>query len=62
MKKIYVILDWAGNDVFNGKEFKSFDDADEFLTEFIETMAPHMLEDEKAFYAEKDEYRIIERE
>ncbi len=29
---IYVIKDWAGNTCFNGERFKSFDDAEEYLS------------------------------
>lgn len=35
MRQHWVILDWASNDVFRGKTFKNFDDAEEFLSEFL---------------------------
>lgn len=31
----WIILDWAGNDVFSGRLFKSFEDGEEFLSEFL---------------------------
>lgn len=33
METTYIIQDWAGNLVFQGKTFKDFDDAEEFLCE-----------------------------
>ena len=60
MKK-FIILDWAGNDSFHGKEFSNFDDADEFLTEFIEKTFPETSENEKLFFYEKEEFQILEK-
>ena len=34
-KKPWIIEDWTGADVFEGKSFASFDDAEEFLSDFI---------------------------
>jgi hypothetical protein len=31
----FIIQDWAGNLMFNGKKFKSFDDAESYLSEFL---------------------------
>jgi hypothetical protein len=31
----WIIKDWAGNIKFRGKEFNSFDDGEEFLTEAL---------------------------
>ena len=55
----FVILDWAGNDVFQGESFKSSDEADEFLTDFIYKKYPNTKNNEKSFYEEKDEYQIM---
>lgn len=35
METGWVILDWAGNYVFRGKEFNNFDDAEQYLSEFL---------------------------
>ena len=32
----YVIYDWAGNLKFNGKRFATFEDAEEFLSEYFD--------------------------
>ena len=32
---MFIIYDWANNDVFSGKLFDSFDIAEEYLTEFL---------------------------
>ncbi len=32
----WLIIDWAGNIVFNGETFESFDDAEEFLCEKLD--------------------------
>lgn len=34
MKRFH-ILDWAGNVKFNGRDFSSFDDAEDFLSDFL---------------------------
>lgn len=31
----YIIVDWTSTVIFNKKKFKSFDDAEEFLSEFL---------------------------
>ncbi len=31
----YIIYDWCCNDVFNSKSFKTFDDAEMYLSEFL---------------------------
>lgn len=49
---MYIIQDWAGNVCFNGKEFASFDDAEEFLSE--------KLDDN--YEEERGEYYIVEEE
>lgn len=52
---MYNIIDWAGNDCFDGKTFKTFDDAEEFLSEFFD--------DEGLDYdEERGEYEITEIE
>lgn len=35
MKTVYVIQDWAGNVMFDGQEFKSFEDAWDFLLDQV---------------------------
>ena len=35
IKQIWLIIDWAGNVCFHGKEFHSFEDAEEFLSEVL---------------------------
>lgn len=35
-EEIHVIYDWAGNLKFNGKQFETFEDAEEFLSEWFE--------------------------
>lgn len=32
MKTVWKIEDWAGNEMFKGKTFQSFEDAEEFLS------------------------------
>lgn len=32
---IWFIIDWAGNVLFEGKRFASFEDGEEFLCEFL---------------------------
>ena len=36
LKRTWIITDWARNIMFDGKEFKSFDDAWDFLYEFFD--------------------------
>ncbi len=31
----WIIYDWANNDVFQGKEFKTFEDGEEFLSFYL---------------------------
>jgi len=52
----WIIKDWTGSIKFNGMKFKSFEDADEFLTEWIYKNYPHTVDDEKAFSEERGEY------
>jgi hypothetical protein len=62
----YKILDWAGNEVFGKDVYPSFDAADEALNEYIEIMInatnanDDNEDDDDIFYAEKDEYQIVE--
>jgi len=48
-KEEWMIIDWASNVMFNGKKWPSFDDAEEFLAEFL---------DEK-YEEDRGEYDII---
>ncbi len=36
MNTKFIIIDWAGNVCFKGREFASFDDADEYLSDVLE--------------------------
>jgi uncharacterized protein (DUF1697 family) len=51
----WMIIDWAGNVLFKGETWKSFDDAEEFLTRFIEK---HYGED--SYEENRGEYYIEE--
>lgn len=35
MKTKWMIIDWANNEIFKGKLFDSFEDAEDFLSEFL---------------------------
>jgi hypothetical protein len=62
MNKRYIIQDWAGNHNFSPKTFKSFDDADKFLTQYIEKTYPETAIDEEKFEMERGEYYVVELE
>jgi hypothetical protein len=34
--RTYIIIDWAGNKLFNGKEFKNLNDALEYMYENVD--------------------------
>ena len=53
--KTYIIKDWAGNDVFEGAAFSTFDDAEDHLTEYFETT-------KKDYDEWRQEYDIYEYE
>lgn len=36
MNLIFIIKDWAGNDCFNGMKFPDFENAEEYLSNFID--------------------------
>lgn len=57
-KKKWVIKDWAGNLPFGYRKFSSFEDADEFLTGFIEKKYPKTKNDEDEYATERGEYEI----
>lgn len=46
----FVIKDWAGNTCFHGKTFKTFDDADSFLSERFEHLSDEDYEEERGEY------------
>lgn len=46
----YIIQDWAGNTCFFGKTFKSFHDADSFLSEKFEHLSDRAYEEERGEY------------
>ncbi len=60
MKTQWIIKDWAGNTCFFGKTFKSFDDADLFLNQFICNTYPDTVEDDERYSEEYSEYEIEE--
>ena len=45
----FYIIDWAGNVMFNYKSFKSFEEAEEFLS----------IDSENNYESEREEYSII---
>lgn len=49
---MFIIVDWINNICFNGKEFKTFDDGEEFLCEFLGDN----------YETDRGEYYIIEKE
>ena len=55
---MFIIKDWAGNICFNGLDFKTFDEADEYLTLQIEQIYPDTIDNDVLFYIEKGEYFI----
>jgi hypothetical protein len=55
----YHVIDWAGNICLHGKEFDSFEEADEALSEFIEGTLGAVSEDN--YYEERGEYYIEEK-
>lgn len=46
----WIIHDWAGNVMFNGQKFNSFDDAEEFLSEKLDN----------TYETDRQEYEIVE--
>lgn len=61
MERYFLIQDWIGNDVFQGKEFPCFSSAHEFLIEFIEREYPDTIDDETRFNEEIGEYQIVKK-
>jgi hypothetical protein len=49
----WIIQDWAGNTLFKGKEFQTFDDAEAFLCEFFD-------DNGWDYDVERQEYEICE--
>ncbi len=45
----FIIVDWAGNDVFRGQTFETFEDANDFLCEFLD----------ESYEDLRDEYEIV---
>jgi len=54
---LYIIKDWAGNVMFNGELFESFEDADCFLGNFLDRLCETQGYD---FDVERGEYYIME--
>jgi hypothetical protein len=52
MKPKFEIQDWTGNICFNGKTFKSFEDAEEFLSEKLG----------ESYETDREEYCVLEKE
>ena len=61
MERYFLIIDWIGNEVFQGKEFPCFSSAHEYLTGYIERKYPDTIDDETRFYEEIGEYQIIKK-
>jgi len=55
-KKPFVIYDWTGNKMFDGEEFKSFEDAEEFLTNYLNEHGDYE-EDRQEYYIEPKDTR-----
>lgn len=51
----FIIIDWAGNVLFNGREFESFEDGWEFLYEHFAHVSDEELED--GFF---DDYFVVQ--
>ena len=51
----YTILDWMSNDVFRGKTFPSFDDAEEYLSNFFDRSNMDYEEWRQEYYIEEIE-------
>lgn len=49
-KPKFYIQDWAGNACFHGREFESFDDAEEFLSERLGN----------SYETDREEYDIVQ--
>lgn len=54
-KPKYIIINWAGNECFDGRTFKSF----ELAWGYIYNKFEH-IEDEDAFDEEMSEYEVVE--
>lgn len=49
----FIIKDWANNILFNEKQFKSFDDAEEFLSEYLDDNGLNYEEERGEYYIEE---------
>lgn len=49
--KLWIIEDWAGNVKFGGKTFKSFEDAEEYLSIFLGDK----------YETDREEYEIVQK-
>lgn len=58
----WYIFDWAGNDVFKGKAFRTIDGARDFLEEQVRTLYPDTVDNEERFYEQMDEYQFVDEE
>lgn len=58
----YMILDWAGNDVFNGESFRTIEAAADYLEEQVKRIYPETQTNEDKFYEQMNEYQIITKE
>ena len=59
-KKVFIIQDWTGKVCFYDKVFTDFDDADGFLSEYIEGLYPGIEVGDELFYEVRGEYYITE--
>jgi hypothetical protein len=51
----FIIIDWAGNQCFQGEEFESFDEASDFLSDKFGHLS------DKKYEEEIGEYSIVEK-
>ncbi len=54
----YIIQDWAGNLLFNGREFKTFEDGWECVYEYVRTIA----KDDEDYESWLGEYYVLCKE
>lgn len=56
VERIWTIADWAGNAMFNGRHFCSFEEAEEFLSEHL----GDNYDDERGEFYIEQAYRTAE--
>lgn len=58
MRGGWYISDWSGQRCFPKKTFQTFNDAQRFLTQFIEVTCPETVDNDDRFYEEIGEYCV----